>query len=136
MEGQESKSVKVNCSFCGKEMECPENMLAKSKKHMCFDCFHNEKNPPDEELKDVHIDVPVNMLEERISEEMTNDMVDKLFPDLWRSKKGELKHMSKKELAEEMFGAGIYFGTRIVMDVVRRSMEGGKPGEDANETND
>jgi hypothetical protein len=136
MEGPESKSVKVNCSFCGKEMECPEDMLAKSKKHMCFDCF-NEKDIPDEELKDVHIDAPVNALAARISSEMTNDIVDELFPELWRNKKGELKQMSKKELAEEMFGTGVYYGIRALMAaVVRRSEQGGKPVENANETSE
>jgi len=34
------KILKVNCSFCGIEIECPEEMKD-MEKHLCFNCFQN-----------------------------------------------------------------------------------------------
>ena len=106
---EDVKSVKVNCSFCGADMECPENMLQESEKHMCFECFQNtdEKNIPDD-ISKVHIDIPKEKLLDTMPDAMTSSMVEEMFPDIWKERKEELKEMSKKELAEEMFGAGIY----------------------------
>lgn len=103
------KSIKVNCSFCGSDMECPENMLQDSEKHMCFECFQStdEENMPSDVSK-VHIDIPKDKLLDTMPDAMTSSMVEELFPDIWKERKEELKEMSKKELAEEMFGAGVY----------------------------
>jgi len=103
------KSVKVNCSFCGNEMECPKNMLEESEKHMCFECFQNadEKDMPSD-ISKVHIDIPKEKLLDEMPDAMTNSMVEELFPEIWKERKEELKEMSKKEVAEEMFGVGIY----------------------------
>ena len=58
-----SKIVKVNCSFCSKEMECPEEMLEKSKKHMCHECFFDRlQKGGSETLQDVHVDIPRDKL--------------------------------------------------------------------------
>ena len=118
-----SKSVKVNCSFCGNEMECPEEMLATSNTHMCFNCF-NEKKYPDEELKNVHVDIPMNEFDDHIPSEMADQMIEKVFPGLWSNKKGELKEMSKKELAEEMFGTGIYLGIKAFLETMKKAEQG------------
>lgn len=49
---------KAKCSFCGKEIECPENMK-KAKKHCCADCFLKiMANPPKKGLKGLHADIP------------------------------------------------------------------------------
>ena len=106
---EELKSVKVNCSFCGSQMECPENMLKESEKHMCFECFQNadEKGMPSD-ISKVHIDIPKEKLLDTMPEAMTDSMVEELFPEIWKERKEELKEMSKKEIAEEMFGAGVY----------------------------
>ena len=65
---EDAKSVKVSCSFCGSEMECPENMLQESEKHMCFECFQNtdEKDMPSE-ISKVHIDIPKEKLLDEVS---------------------------------------------------------------------
>ena len=34
---------KVNCSFCGNKMDCPENMLA-AQKHVCNNCIDKVDN--------------------------------------------------------------------------------------------
>lgn len=63
---KESKSVKVNCNWCGKEIECPEDML-NVKKHMYYECF--KKVGKEIKLKKpekVHIDVPTKELKEDI----------------------------------------------------------------------
>ncbi|MBI2558970.1 hypothetical protein HYW20_06635 [Candidatus Woesearchaeota archaeon] len=57
------ESVKVNCTFCGKEIECPKDMLQKSKKHMCYDCFQNAGElAKEEDLGEVHVDIPMDEL--------------------------------------------------------------------------
>ncbi len=116
---EDVKSVKVNCSFCGSDMECPENMLQESEKHMCFECFQNkdEKNIPDD-ISKVHIDIPKEKLLDNIPDAITSSMVEELFPDIWKEKKEELKEMSKKELAEEMFGAGIYVAINNFLKII------------------
>ena len=58
------KSIKVKCSFCKKEIECPENMLH-SKKHMCYDCFQNAGEiAKGENLGQVHVDIPMEKMDE------------------------------------------------------------------------
>ena len=116
------KSVKVNCDFCSKEMECPETMLKTAKKQMCFECFNN-KNYPDEELKDVHVDIPINEIQENVCSEMADKMVNDIFPEMWQSKKEELKEMSKKNIAEEMFGAGVYLGVKAFLETLKEAEE-------------
>ena len=39
----ETKEITVNCSFCGKAVPCPEDMV-NSEKHTCLECFKNLKN--------------------------------------------------------------------------------------------
>jgi hypothetical protein len=103
------KSVKVNCSFCSKEIECPEHMLEKSKKHMCYECFQNAGElAKGKDLGDVHVDIPMDKMDELVPENLTNSLVVEAFPDVWKERKDELKAMSKKDLAEEMFGTGAY----------------------------
>lgn len=105
----DENSVKVNCSFCGKEIECPKNMLATSKKHMCHICFQKRSdNGSGKELKDVHVDYPTHDLINETASRMVDDMVKDVFPKLWNSRKKELKEMPKKELAYEMFGTGAF----------------------------
>jgi hypothetical protein len=110
-----SKSVNVNCSFCGNMIECPENMLETSKKHMCYECFIT-KEPSDEEIKDVHVDIPIDKMPEITASGMADTMVEEAFPELWSERKSELKELSKKDLAKEMFGAGVYLGVKAFMD--------------------
>lgn len=113
-------SVKVNCDFCNKEMECPETMLKTAKKQMCFECFNNQ-NYPDEELKDVHVDMPISEIHVKVCSEMADRMVDNVFPEMWQNKKEELKEMSKKDLAEEMFGAGVYLGVKAFLETLKEA---------------
>ncbi len=103
--------VKVKCSFCGKEIECPENMLKDSKKHMCFECFSNPspelERLSEEEVSNIHIDIPRDKLDEVMPDFITNNLMSKVFPGIWDERKDELKELSKKELAKVMFADGI-----------------------------
>ena len=117
-----SKPVHVNCSFCGNEIECPEDMLEESKKHMCYECFIT-KELSDEEIKDVHVDIPTDKMPEITAAGMADGMVKEAFPELWSERKSGLKQMSKKDLAQEMFGAGIYFGVKTFMESMKQKEE-------------
>jgi hypothetical protein len=59
--------VKVNCSFCKKEIECPVKMLNVDR-HMCYDCYkaHSSSLSFNPELK-THIDIPLDKLKEFMS---------------------------------------------------------------------
>jgi len=119
---ENSKIIKVKCDFCGKDMECPEEMLKTSKRHMCYTCFQNSKNiknARDEELKNIHVDVPMDKLTDTIAENFADNMVEEVFPKLWSEKKADLKELSKKELSKELFGAGIFMGIQAFMDSMR-----------------
>ena len=124
-ESQEIKeSVKVNCSFCGKEIECPKDMLQKSKKHMCYDCFQNAGElAKGADLGEVHVDIPMDKMDELIPENLTNSLVEEAFPDVWKERKEELKAMSKRDLAEEMFGAGVYIALQQMLATMKKAEE-------------
>ncbi|MCK4669828.1 MAG: hypothetical protein KAT43_01400 [Nanoarchaeota archaeon] len=107
--------VKVKCSFCGKEIECPENMMH-SKKHMCYDCFRNAGELAEgEDLEQIHVDIPMDKINEVLPENMTNSLVNEIFPDVWKERKDKFKAMSKRKLAEEMFGAGAYIAIQQML---------------------
>ncbi len=117
------KTVKVKCSFCSKEIECPEDMLD-VEKHACFECFQNKskelsKMPPEK----IHVDIPRDRMEDLIPETLTNHIVEEVFPDVWSERKEELKDLSKKELAEEMFGAGAFIAIQGVLKTIKEGEE-------------
>ena len=117
-----SKIIKVKCCICGKDIECPEEMMKTSKKHICYLCFQNPKNFKkfsDDERKNVHVDIPVDNLMDTIADNFASMMVDELFPNLWSEKKEYLKELSKKNLSKEMFGAGVYMGIQSFIDYMK-----------------
>ena len=121
---EEIKSVNVNCSFCGNGMECPEDMLEKSEKHMCFECFQNmDGREMPKDVSKVHIDIPKDKLADIVPEAMTDSMVEEVFPEIWKERKEELKELSKKELAEEMFGAGVYVTINNFIQAMKKGNE-------------
>jgi hypothetical protein len=123
------KVVKVTCDCCGADIECPEQMMKTSKKHICFSCFQDPektKSFTDEEKRNVHVDIPMENMTDMVADDFTQTMVKKTFPDIWSQKKEELKSLSKKDLAEEMFGAGVYLGIQAFMDSFEDIMEQAK----------
>lgn len=119
---EDKKSVKVNCSFCGNEMECPESMIEDSKKHMCYECFITKEHL-EEEIKDVHVDIPMDKIPEVTASGMADTLVEEVFPEVWSERKNELKEVSKKDLAIEMFGAGVYLGVKQFIETLNKAEE-------------
>jgi hypothetical protein len=113
------KIVKVTCDCCGTEIECPEEMMKTSKKHLCYSCFQDPTKYntfTDEERKNVHVDVPMDKISDTIADKLASVMTNETFPGIWSERKEELKACSKKDLAKEMFGAGVYLGILAYMD--------------------
>lgn len=107
----EEETVKVNCNYCGKEIECPKNMLNEVEKHACLDCFKNlDKKQFNNVGAKVHVDIPLDEAIENIASEFASKQTKEVFPEIWADHKNEMKDMSKKELAEKMFDEGIYLG--------------------------
>lgn len=103
--------IKVNCSYCGKEIECPKNMLNEVEKHACLDCFKNlDKKQSNNMGAKVHVDIPLDEAIENIASEFANKQTKEVFLEIWADHKDEMKNMSKKELAEKMFDEGLHMG--------------------------
>ena len=103
-----AESVKVNCDFCGKQIECPKDMVKDFKWHMCFECFQNPSiDFKGKDASKIHIDIPRDKFNEFIPEFMLDNIMREVFPGVWQERKNELKDLSKKQLSEEMFAAGV-----------------------------
>jgi hypothetical protein len=119
-----STIIKVKCDCCGKDIECPEEMLKTSKKHLCYTCFQDPKsfkNFKQDELKNVHVDIPLEKFADEIADNFATMMVNEAFPKIWSDKKEDLKELSKKDLSKEMFGAGVYIGIQAFMDSMQET---------------
>jgi hypothetical protein len=124
-----STIVKVKCDCCGKDIECPEEMLKTSKKHLCYSCFQDPKsfkNFKHDELKNVHVDMPLEEVTDDIADNFATMMVNEAFPKIWSEKKEDLKELSKKDLSKEMFGAGVFFGIQAFMDSMQEEKKNKK----------
>jgi len=99
------KILKVNCSFCGIEIECPEEMKD-MEKHLCFNCFQNLSEHEFEDIEKIHVEIPSDKLEDIILDALMTCIINDLFPRFWKDKRRQLKNMRKKEMAKEAFAAG------------------------------
>ena len=90
---ENSKIIKVKCSFCGKDMECPDEMLKTSKRHMCYECFQKSDTIRDKDMKDIHVDIPTNELSDTIAESFADTAVDEVFQRLCSGKKRDIKEL-------------------------------------------
>lgn len=108
--------LKANCSWCQKEIECPENMMD-ADKHICFDCFQKHEKEL-EKLKPgkLHIDIPMDEMGERLPEFMARALVEEHFPAIWNDEKNHLKKLQKKELCQAMFAAGALTALQAVKE--------------------
>jgi|YNPBryantNP2012_1023418.scaffolds.fasta_scaffold03956_7 hypothetical protein len=113
--------VKVKCDWCGKEIECPEEMMKTSKKYMCSECFRDPENVKSMKktgIGNIYIDADLEDMLDFTAEDLARGMVEELFPEVWHDKKNELRDLSKKELSQEMFGLGAFLGIRYFMDSI------------------
>jgi hypothetical protein len=133
MNNEDEESVPVNCSFCGKQIECPANMLKSAEKHACFECFTKIGDTiSDADLGKIHVDMPAEEGSEMVAGQIAEEMVGKVFPELWAEHKEELKEMSKKDLAREMFAEGAFNAAVDLIDMFSR----GEWRDDSNEEED
>jgi hypothetical protein len=119
------ESVKINCSFCNKEIECPKEML-NSKKHACYECFEKLQDElPDEEIQNMHVDIPMDKMDDIAAKVFIEKIMDGVFPEFWKEAKDELKDMSRKDAVIYAFiaGAKSMFDEMIDAD---KSLEKGK----------
>ena len=119
----DQKIVNVKCDFCGRDMECPEEMLKTSKKHMCSTCFKNPDNLKGEDIGKVHIDMPMDEVDSIMAGRMAEEFSEKAFPMMWSSEKKELRRLSKKEMSKEVFEAGVYVGIQFMFDHMKKMEE-------------
>ena len=118
------ESVPVNCSFCGKQIECPVDMLDKAEKHACFECFTKIGDTISEkDLNKIHVDIPQENAIEVMSKHLVDKMLLDIFPELWNEHEEELKEMSKKDLAREMFAEGAFIAMTSTMDSFNKDDE-------------
>ena len=101
------KEITVNCFYCNKEIPCPED-IAKAERHSCYDCFLKIKEDLSEnEVEKIHVAIPKEQALQAMPEMLMNYAMEEVFPKLWKDKKEEFKNMSKKDLAELSFLAGV-----------------------------
>lgn len=114
LQGDEKKTEnleKASCSFCSKVLMVDKDELDSIEQSMCGECFN--KRETEEKLK-LLFNQKINLVifrEDAISAlatNMTDDIIDIGFEDLWQGKKEEFKALSKKELSMEMFGQGSF----------------------------
>ncbi len=120
---EETKSIKVSCSFCGAPMECPEDKIETVEKHMCFECFQKIGEKEIDNIKDsaakIHFDIPMEQMDEFIAGKMIDGMLEEIFPKIWKDSKEDIKESSKKEVAQAMFVAGAYHGILTMMNSIK-----------------
>jgi len=114
------KMVNVTCDFCGREMECPEELLETSKKHMCSICFKNIDSFKDQDIGEVHVDMNNDEIDEIVAENIANELTKQAFSLMWSKEKNRLRKMSKKEMSKEVFAAGIYMGIQALFESVKK----------------
>lgn len=101
------KEVMVNCFYCNKDLPCPEDMV-KAERHSCYDCFLKVKeNLSENEVEKIHVAIPKEQALQAMPEMLMSYAMEEAFPKLWKDKKEEFKEMSRKEIAELSFLAGI-----------------------------
>src|SRR3989338_9112023 len=117
-----SIEVKVNCSFCSKEIPCPESMI-KAEKHACYDCFLKLKEKLSEkEIEKIHVAIPTEKVMQAMPDMVMSYAMEEIFPKLWKDKKEEFKEMSRKEVAEISFLAGIQIALKTIKDIKKENV--------------
>lgn len=104
----------VKCSFCGKDIECPEELTKSSDKHACVDCFSNPKlKISEEDAGRIHVDIPPERLGE-VLDKVVMSLGSEAFPPIWKDNKRMIENMPKKEAAQFMFE----MGASVMLDVM------------------
>lgn len=102
---------KVECSFCGKEMDCPNEML-KCNKHVCFECTDRLDEIPEGDRENVHIDIPKEKLEG--FELLINNISKDAYSDFWEVESARLRKKTKRKISEYSFMEGVRFAFELM----------------------
>ncbi len=113
--------TKEKCSFCGCEVFC-EHEATGAQKHSCFACFEKLiKNPGDEDLSKVHVEIPPEKMDEVMPRMLISSLINEAFPELWSKIEPELKDKSSREIAERMFSEGILTAFDTIITIGQES---------------
>lgn len=110
------EDMNYNCKKCSKKISAHNKDWHNG---LCDECFQEQikkNNKPEtaDEFREFEQDIP---------ETMTNSLVEEVFPEIWQARKNELKEMTKRELAKEMFGAGVYISTSEIIKAIKQESE-------------
>lgn len=81
--------------------------MKNSEKHMCYACFKQLGDELPRNMEKIHVEFPKSAMEEMLPEVILMHLMDEAFPKVWNDRKSELKGLSSKEIAEQMFAAGV-----------------------------
>lgn len=120
------KTATIACTTCKQEFDIPESMLPKDAGERAIICPYRMRlgmkgvHPDDleKEMKTRKGEIAIDMLLDRTSEAYT----EAAFPELWKAQKEYLKALSKRDLAEESFGAGV----NAFLDYIMRNQKSDK----------
>ncbi len=118
------ETTTVNCNFCKKQMQSPANSI--NKKQMCYECFCTKEHT-DTAIKECYIEIPQDEFIEEFASTLAQDIVERAFPTLWKTRENTYKDLSTKDLAQELFGQGAYLGIKSFMQTTKEWNEGRKP---------
>jgi len=103
---EKEKMIKVNCSFCNKEIESPESMM-NSEKHSCWECFDKIKDElPHDEIHRMHVDIPRDKADKMMCDMLTENLEDEEFSLFWKKEKEILKDMPRRDAVFHAFSHG------------------------------
>lgn len=117
-----TEALKIACDFCKKDIECPPNML-NTQKHACYECFLKvEDELSEEEIKSMHVDFKNEEFDEFV-EKKAIEVAGKAFDIIWKEMRDEIRDMSKKDIAQNMFAAGVSIGVKTFIDAHKEDSE-------------
>jgi|SRR3989344_6962121 len=97
----ENEMKKVNCSFCGNKMDCPENMLT-AQKHVCNNCINKVDNKNFAKFAEEMGNVFKELGD---ASEIADELVKLNFNEYLENE--EYKELSKEDFGKEMYFEGI-----------------------------
>lgn len=116
--------IKTKCDFCGKEIECPIEMI--DLKQCCFDCFIKLPEKMNEiPVGKLHIDVPLKD-NDKMNEFVAMNITERIFPNFWKDRKDELKDMNKKEAIQAGFATGVLTTLNYLNESIEEKMKNPK----------
>ncbi|MBI2559112.1 hypothetical protein HYW20_07365 [Candidatus Woesearchaeota archaeon] len=77
----------------------------------------------DEEIEKIHVAIPTEKAMQAMPDMVMSYAMEEIFPKLWKDQKEEFKEMSRKELAEISFLAGIQIALKTIKDIEKENAQ-------------